>query len=104
MHPATATTPFTLLWALSDNNDERPPPLHSFATSPYARAQQPRSAPMPTPLDKVTSHRKPTTRDAARPANAQVQSMTSPARNEYDDVVLAASDFLITNLRPDLLD
>jgi len=100
MHPATATTPFTLLWALNDNNDEAPP-FRSFATSPCSRAQQPRSA--PTPLAKTASPGKPTTRDAARPADAQVQRMTSPARNECAADALAASDFLITNLRPDLL-
>jgi len=101
MHPATATTPFTLLWALEKNGED--PPFMSFAASPLSSAPQSSSAATTTPPSKA-SPSKPITRATAQPANTRSQGMTSPDRNECAADAFAASDFLVTNLRPDLLD
>jgi len=102
MHPATATTPFTLLWASIEKSKEAPPRL-SFAALPRAQTQQPSNAPITTPPTKASSS-KSGTRATAQPADARTQSAANPARNERAANAFTTSDFLVTNLRPDLLD
>jgi len=58
---------------------------------------------MTTPPPKA-SPSKSITRATAQPADARAQSVTSPARNERAADAFTTSDFLVTNLRPDLLD
>jgi len=100
MHPATATTPFTLLWGLGKN--EEAPPFLSFAATPRTRTQPPHCAPTSTPAAQRTELNGGSTRayDDARPESPTASD--APSQSAHD--CLSASDFLVTNLRPDLLD
>lgn len=102
MHPATATTPFTLLWASIARNEEDPP-QRSLAPAPRALAQQTSRAPMPTAAPKGSSSQS-ITRATAQPTDARARSVSTPARNERAADAFIPADFLVTNLRPDLLD
>jgi len=101
MHPATATTPFTLLWALEKN--EEVPPFRTFSAPPRTQAQQPG----PAPITKLPTTARPETAgtyDTAQTLDAGAEAATaSPKQNGCAANAFAASDFLVTNLRPDLL-
>jgi len=102
MHPATATTPFTLLWALENN--KKHPPFRSFESSPHTPTQQLCRAPATTPphtAQPITSGTNATLGHTdARPK--PLTESCAPNKPPYDSC--AASDFLVTNPRPDLLD
>jgi len=102
MHPATATTPFTLLWGLGKNEEDAP--FLSFASSPRTPAQQPSRT---SPTTRSTTAQRTELNGGSTRAyeDAQPESPTAsgtPSQSAHD--CLSASDFLVTNLRPDLLD
>jgi len=99
MHPATATTPFTLLWASIEKNEEEPP-FRSFAAPPRAQAQQSHRAPI-TELPTTARPERASTHETAQ--TAPEAATASSTQNECTANAFAASDFLVTNLRPDLL-
>jgi len=103
MHPATATTPFTLLWALEKNEEE--PPFMSFGAPLHTTTQRLRQSATKMPATMVQRATLGTQGSAQHAAARQQQPVTAKhAQNKVDRDCFAASDFLITNLRPDLFD